>query len=81
MHIPRDLKRGLGHVLDYGEEVRWPRSLGEWSNMVGHEMGFSSAGVYSTAETPSGEELRAQMKSMTWLSIWQLLFLVRGVFS
>ena len=32
--------------LDHGEEVHWSRSLGEWSNMVGYEMGSSRVGVY-----------------------------------
>ena len=36
--------------LDYGE-VHITRILGEWSNMVGFEMGPSPAGVYTMAKT------------------------------
>ena len=37
--------------LEYGEELRWSRILGEWSNTSGYEMGSSLATVYSIAKT------------------------------
>jgi hypothetical protein len=37
--------------LDYGEEVHWSRNLGEWSNVIGYEMGSSPAKVYTTIKS------------------------------
>ena len=37
--------------LDYNEEVHRSRILGEWSNMIGYEMGFSPDRVYTTTKT------------------------------
>ena len=36
--------------LDYGEELHWSRSLGEWSNMIGYEMGSSERGGVTGGE-------------------------------
>jgi hypothetical protein len=33
--------------LHYKEEEHRSRNLGEWSNMIGYEMGTSPAGVYT----------------------------------
>ena len=41
----------LGASLDYGEEMHMSRILGKWSNMIGYEMGSSTARVYTMAKT------------------------------
>jgi hypothetical protein len=40
---------GLKAGLDCNEEVHRARILGEWSNMIGYIMGFSSFVVYARA--------------------------------
>jgi hypothetical protein len=52
-----DLRSSLIHVfqlkfgLDYDKEVHQSRISGEWSNLIGYEMGFSPAKVYTTPKT------------------------------
>ena len=42
-----------GAGLDYAQEVRWSRILGEWSKMIGYQMGSSPVGVCTMAKTSS----------------------------
>ena len=50
--------------LDYGEELHRSLILGEWSNMIGYEVGCSPAKVYSTAKTsPVGRTLSMNGKN------------------
>ena len=46
---------GFKDALDSNEEVHQSRNFGEWSNMVGYEMGSLLAGVYTTTKTPPAE--------------------------
>ena len=60
--------------LDYGEEVHLSRISRQWSNMIGHKMGSSWAGVYTTmVKTSPVENFEPGWKNdmvinMTWLS-------------
>ena len=42
----------------YGEEVHRSSSLGEWSNVIGYEMGSSHVGVYTMVETSLVENFK-----------------------
>ena len=41
---------GVSVVLRAGEEVHCARILGEWSNMIGFELGSSLIGVYTIGQ-------------------------------
>jgi hypothetical protein len=43
--------------FDYGEEVHESINLGEWSTVIGYEMGSPQTTLYTTANTSLGGEL------------------------
>jgi hypothetical protein len=61
--------------LDFGEELHWLLVLGEWSNMIGYEVGCSPARVYTRAKTSPVGRTSSMNGKMTWLPTW-LLFLL-----
>lgn len=75
----KKFEEGLRSCLDYGKEVQWSRILGEWGNMIGHQMGSSSVGVYNMVETSLVEDFKHGVKMM-WLWIWQHSFFLLGEF-
>jgi hypothetical protein len=55
--------------LDYGEELhRSGGILGEWSDMIGYEMGSSPMRLYTTAKTISVKEILSMDEKLTWMS-------------
>jgi hypothetical protein len=52
-----------GPVYTTMKKMHRSRILGEWSNMIGHDMGSSPTRVYTTGQDFSSGELQAWMKN------------------